>query len=137
MVERLKVGLRGESSLTVGTNDTAPRIGSGRIPVMGTPVMINLMEAAALEAVEHLLDDGHQSLGMHLDVSHIAATPIGMRAVAEAELVEIDGRKLAFAVRARDETGPIGEGRHLRVVVNVARFEERLKAKTGGGTGGG
>ena len=127
----LKVGLRGEASLTVGTNDTAPRIGSGRIPVMGTPVMINLIEAAALDAVEHVLGEGHQSLGTHLDVSHVAATPIGMRATAEAELVEIDGRKLTFAVRAHDEGGLIGEGRHMRVVVNVARFEERLKAKTG------
>jgi fluoroacetyl-CoA thioesterase len=121
--------MRGEASLVVGTNDTAPRIGSGRVPVLGTPVMITLMEEAALACVEHALPPGHQSLGTHLDVSHVAATPIGMKITAEAELVEVDGRKLVFAVSARDETDLIGEGRHSRVVVDVARFEARLVRK--------
>lgn len=127
----LKVGMRGEASLVVGTNDTAPRIGSGRVPVLGTPVMITLMEEAALACVEHALDPGHQSLGTHLDVSHVAATPIGMRITAEAELTAIDGRRLTFAVSARDEADLIGEGTHARVVVEVARFEARLKSKAG------
>ncbi len=132
-METLKPGMTGHAELVVGTNDTAPRIGSGRIGVMGTPVMINLMEAAALNAVEHLLDEGQQSLGTHLDVTHVAATPIGQKATAEAELVEIDGRTLTFAVRAHDEDGLIGEGRHKRVVVNAARFEAKLaeRAKAG------
>lgn len=129
MSEGLKRGMRGEASLVVGTNDTALRIGSGRVAVLGTPVMITLMEEAALACVEHLLPPGHQSLGTHLDVSHLAATPIGMRITAEAELVETDGRKLVFAVSARDEAGLIGEGRHSRVVVDVARFEARLATK--------
>jgi len=129
MSDRLKPGMRGEASLLVGTNDTAPRVGSGRVPVLGTPVMITLMEEAALACVEDALDPGHQSLGTHLDVSHIAATPIGMRVTAEAELIGIDGRKLTFAVRARDEVELIGEGRHGRVVVDVARFEARLAGK--------
>lgn len=129
MVDSLKAGMRGEATLVVGTNDTAPRIGSGRVPVLGTPVMITLMEEAALACIEHALPSGHQSLGTHLDVSHVAATPIGMRITAEARLVEVDGRKLAFAVRARDETELIGEGTHRRVVVEVARFEARLKGK--------
>jgi predicted thioesterase len=130
MMDGLKPGMRGEASLVVGTNDTAPRIGSGRVPVLGTPVMITLMEEAALACVEHALPPGHQSLGTHLDVSHIAATPIGMRITAEAELIDVDGRKLVFAVRARDEVEPIGEGRHARVVVEVARFEGRLLRKS-------
>jgi predicted thioesterase len=121
--------MRGEASLVVGTNDTAPRIGSGRVPVLGTPVMITLMEGAALACVEHALPPGYQSLGTHLDVSHIAATPVGMRITAEAELVGIDGRRLDFAVSARDEADLIGEGRHVRVVVDVARFEARLVRK--------
>ena len=70
--------MQGQASLVVGTNDTAPRIGSGRVAVLGTPVMITLMEEAALACVEHALDPGHQSLGTHLDVSHVAATPIGI-----------------------------------------------------------
>ncbi|HUF57488.1 MAG TPA: thioesterase family protein [Thermohalobaculum sp.] len=129
MSDTLKPGLTGDAEIVVGTNDTAPRIGSGRIGVMGTPVMINLMEAAALAAVEHLLDEGQQSLGTHLDVSHVAATPIGQKATAEAELVEIDGRTLTFAVRAHDEDGLIGEGRHKRVVVDAARFESKLATR--------
>lgn len=130
MLDGLSTGMRGEASLVVGTNDTASRIGSGRVPVLGTPVMITLIEEAALACIEHALPDGHQSLGTHLDVSHIAATPIGMKITAEAELVEIDGRRLTFAVRARDEVEVIGEGRHARVVVDVARFEARLLGKT-------
>ena len=133
MSGRLEPGLRGEASLVVGTNDTAPRIGSGRIGVMGTPVMINLMEAAALAAVEHLLGEGRQSLGTHLDVSHVAATPIGQTVTAEAELVEVDGRQLTFAVRARDEDALIGEGRHKRVVVDAARFEAKLAERAARG----
>ena len=88
--------------------------------------MINVIEAAALAAVEHLLPAGHQSLGIHLDVRHFAATPIGMRVRATAELVGIDGRTLTFRVEARDDKEPIGDGSHQRVVVNVARFDARV-----------
>ena len=129
MLDGLSLGMRGEASLVVGTNDTAPRIGSGRVPVLGTPVMITLIEEAALACVEHALPQGHQSLGTHLDVSHVAATPIGMKITAEAELVEIDGRRLTFAVSARDQAELIGEGSHTRVVVDAARFEARLLGK--------
>jgi predicted thioesterase len=115
--------------MVVGTNDTAPRVGSGRMSVLATPVMINLIEEAALAAAEHLLPDGKQSLGTHLDVSHVAATPIGMKVWAEAELVEVDGRRLVFAVRARDEIDLIGEGRHERVVVTAATFQARIDEK--------
>jgi fluoroacetyl-CoA thioesterase len=99
--------------------------------VLGTPVMINVIEAAALAAVESLLPAGHQSLGIHLDVRHFAATPIGMRVRATAELVGVDGRTLTFRVEARDDKEPIGDGSHQRVVVNVARFDERVKRKLG------
>jgi fluoroacetyl-CoA thioesterase len=122
-------GLTGKATMIVGTNDTAPRVGSGRIPVLATPVMINLMEEAALATVEHLLEDGQQSLGTHLDVSHIAATPTGMRVVATAELTGIDGRTLTFRLQVRDEIDLIGEGSHTRVVVSAARFQERVDAK--------
>ena len=115
--------------MVVGEAHTAPRVGSGRVRVLATPVMINLMEAAALAAVEALLPDGHQSLGIRLDVTHHAATPVGMRVQATARLAAVEGRTLHFEVEARDERETIGEGRHERVVVNVARFDKRLQDK--------
>src|SRR5438874_2572369 len=117
----LTVGLTGSAELVVGEEHTAPRVGSGRVHVLATPVMINLMEAAALAAVEHLLPPGHQSLGTRLEVGHYAATPTRMRVRATAELTKIDGRTLEFRVEAHDERERIGDGTHARVVVNVAR----------------
>jgi fluoroacetyl-CoA thioesterase len=127
----LKPGLTGSAELKVAVEHTAPSIGSGLVPVLATPVMINVIEAAALAAVEHLLPAGHQSLGIHLNVRHFAATPIGMRVRATAELVGIDGRTLTFRVEARDDKEPIGDGSHQRVVVNVARFDARVQKKLG------
>jgi fluoroacetyl-CoA thioesterase len=125
----LQAGLKGSAELLVGVEHTAPRVGSGRVPVLATPVMINVIEAAALAAVEHLLPIGHQSLGIHLDVRHFAATPVGMRVRATSELIGIDGRTLLFKVEAHDEREPIGDGWHKRVVVNVARFDQRIQRK--------
>jgi fluoroacetyl-CoA thioesterase len=125
----LRTGLTGSATIVVGEEHTAPFVGSGRVRVLATPVMINLMEAAALDAVEKLLPEGHQSLGIHLDVRHYAATPVGMRVRVTAELVNIDGRTLDFRVEARDEKEAIGDGLHQRVVVNVARFDQRVQRK--------
>ena len=127
----LPVGRQGTAELIVDDAHTAPRVGSGRVRVLATPVMINLMEAAALDAVEALLPAGHQSLGIKLDVSHHAATPVGMRIVATARLTGVEGRRLRFEVEARDEKETIGGGTHERVVVNVARFDERVQKKLG------
>jgi fluoroacetyl-CoA thioesterase len=122
-------GLTGTAELVVGPEHTAPFVGSGRIAVLATPVMINLIEAAALKAVEHLLPAGHQSLGIHLDVRHIAATPVGLRVTATAEVTGVEGRTITFRVEAHDEREPIGGGSHQRVVVSVARFDERVQRK--------
>jgi len=122
-------GLIGHAEVVVGEAQTAPSIGSGRIAVLATPVMINLMEAAALDAIEHLLEPGHQSLGTHLDVSHIAATPVGMTARASAEVTAVDGNRVGFKLTAHDDIELIGEGTHARVVVNVARFDQRVARK--------
>ena len=124
-------GLKGSAALVVGEEHTAPSIGSGKVHVLATPVMINLIEAAALAAVEHLLPAGHQSLGTKLDVRHIAATPVGMRVAATAEVIGLEGRTIRFRVEARDEKELIGDGVHERVVVNVARFDERVRRKIG------
>ena len=128
-LSRLVPGLKGSAEIVVGDEHTAPRIGSGRVHVLATPVMINLMEAAALDAAERLLLSGHQSLGTRLAVAHYAATPTGMRVRATAELVRVDGRTLEFRVEAFDDNERIGDGTHARVVVNVARFDERVQRK--------
>jgi len=128
----LTAGLAGSAEIMVGEEHTAPRVGSGRVHVLATPVMINLMEAASLAAVEHLLPPGHQSLGTRLEVGHYAATPTGMRVRATAELTKVEGRVLEFRVEASDEKERIGDGLHRRVVVNVARFDQRVQAKLKG-----
>jgi predicted thioesterase len=132
VLSRLTPGLTGTAELVVGPEHTARFVGSGRIAVLATPVMINLIEAAALAAVEHLLPAGHQSLGIHLDVSHVAATPVGLRVTATAEVLRLEGRTITFRVDARDEVEPIGGGTHQRVVVSVARFDERVQRKVRG-----
>jgi fluoroacetyl-CoA thioesterase len=131
-LSKMKPGLKGSAQILVGVEHTAPSIGSGKVPVLATPVMINVIEAAALAAVEHLLPVGHQSLGIHLDVRHFAATPIGMHVHASAELIAVEGRTLSFRVEAHDDSEPIGGGSHQRVVVNVARFDERIQRKLAG-----
>ena len=128
-LSKLRPGLRGEASLVVGDEHTAPRVGSGAVRVLATPVMINLFEAAALAAIESLLPPGHQSLGTVLNVRHIAATPVGMRVVATAVVEKIDGRTVYFRLEALDHRDLIGDGTHERVVVNVAKFDERVQAK--------
>lgn len=125
----LKEGLAGSAKITVGEEHTAPRVGSGRVRVLATPVMINLMEAAALDAIERLLPAGHQSLGTHLDVGHYAATPVGMRLRASAVVTKAEGRTVEFRVEAFDERERVGDGTHTRVVVNVERFDQRVQRK--------
>ncbi len=127
----IPAGTRGTATLVVAPEHTAPRVGSGRIAVLATPVMINVIEAAALAACEHLLPAGHQSLGIHLDVRHIAATPVGMAITAEAEVLRVEGRTISFRVAVHDEKELIGDGLHERVVVNVERFDARVQKKLG------
>src|SRR5580692_7360046 len=134
VLSRITPGLTGTAEIVVGPEHTAPFVGSGRIEVLATPVMINLFEAAALAALEHLLPAGHQSLGIHLDVSHTAATPVGLRVTATAEVVRLEGRTVTFHVEARDDFELIGGGSHQRVVVSVARFDERVQRKLRGGS---
>jgi fluoroacetyl-CoA thioesterase len=128
---KLQTGLSGTAELVVGEEHTAPRVGSGKVRVLATPVMINLFEGAALAAVEHLLPQGYQSLGTVLNVRHIAATPVGMRVRASAVVEEVFGRTVRFRLECRDERELIGDGTHERVVVNVAKFDQRVQAKLG------
>jgi predicted thioesterase len=126
----LKPGLQGRVELTVGDEHTAPHVGSGRVRVLATPVVINLLEAAALAAVEHLLPAGHQSLGTDLAVRHFAATPVGMRVHAEAELIGVEGRTLRFRVAARDGEGLGGEvGQREEAAPPIAQLPEDRDAR--------
>jgi predicted thioesterase len=129
VLAKITPGLSGSAEIVVGPEHTAPFVGSGRIAVLATPIMINVIEAAALAAIEHLLPAGHQSLGIHLDVSHTAATPIGLRVTARAEVLQVEGRTVSFRVEAHDDVEQIGGGTHRRVVVSVARFDERVQRK--------
>jgi predicted thioesterase len=125
----IRPGLSGTAELVVGEEHTAPRVGSGRVHVLATPVMINLIEAAALAAIEHLLPAGYQSLGTRLDIRHIAATPVGMRVRATAVVTKMESRTVSFRIEAHDEKDLIGDGTHERVVVNVAKFDQRVQRK--------
>ena len=132
VTERLRIGLGGQVEIVVAREHTAPHVGSGHVHVLATPVMVNLMEAAALQAVDGLLPAGFQTVGTKLEIGHFAATPVGMRVTARAEVTAIDGRAITFRLAAEDEREPIGNGTHERIVINVARFDERVRAKLSG-----
>lgn len=127
----LEPGLRGERSLIVEKRHTAAHLGSGGVPVYATPMMVLAMEEAALSAVDPRLEPGQATVGYHLDVKHLAATPQGMRVTARAELLAVDGKMLSFKVEAFDEKEKIGEGTHIRAIVNLDKFREKLAAKAG------
>lgn len=130
-LSKLSVGLAGTAVMRVAPDRMAPAMGSGSAPVFASPSMIALMEGACVDCVEKLLPEAHQSLGTHLDVHHIAATPEGLTVTAKATLTAIDGRKLTFAVEAHDGVETIGKGTHTRVVVDTPRFMSRLASKSG------
>ena len=130
-MEGIVPGLIGQIEMVVHEENTARYLGSGNVAVLATPEMIRLMEKAAVAAVDHLLPDGYRTVGVELNVRHLAATPVGMRVRAQAELTDTEGHKLTFRVEAFDEAEKIGEGAHRRVVIDVEGFKERVKAKRG------
>jgi fluoroacetyl-CoA thioesterase len=125
----LSPGLTGEASVTVDQSNTAASLGSGLVPVFGTPALIALLELAAVHAVADALPPGSTSVGTHLDVRHLAATPVGMTVRAQATLTGVEGRRLIFAVEAYDEVEKVGEGTHTRVVVDAERFVQKTETK--------
>jgi fluoroacetyl-CoA thioesterase len=127
--ETVQPGLTGEVRLVVGREHTAQHLGSGSVEVFATPQMVLLMERAGVAAVDPLLPEGYRTVGGHLDVRHLAPTPVGFEVVATAELLEVDGRRLTFAVQAHDGVDPIGEGIHHRFIINVPEFAQRVAAK--------
>jgi predicted thioesterase len=123
------IGLTGEATTEVVPELTARHLGSGTVPVFATPEMVRLMERAAVNALKPHLATGQQSVGTLVNVRHLAATPVGATVTARAELIAVDGRRLTFKVTAHDGTDLIGEGTHGRALIDLARFEAKVKAK--------
>ena len=120
----LEVGIKGQRETVVTKEKTATGIGSGLLEVFATPVMIALMEESAFMSVNEILDEGFTTVGIAVDIKHIAATPVGMKVVAKSELLKIDGREEAY-----DEKGLIGEGIHKRFIVNNDKFQAKTDSK--------
>ena len=125
------IGTKCRLEQTVTDALTAANVGSGALPVFGTPYMSALMENAAMTCLQSFLEEGQGSVGTHLDISHDAPTPIGMKVWAEAELTAVEGRKLIFSVTAYDEAGQIGQGTHERFVITPSKFLAKTQAKLG------
>ena len=125
----ITVGMKGEAFTEVEREDTAAEVGSGSLLVYATPCMVALMEGAACEAIASALGEEKTSVGIALNISHLAATPVGMEVWAEAEVTEVDGNTITFQVTAFDEKGKIGEGTHKRAIVTVQRFLDKTYAK--------
>lgn len=125
----IEIGMKGRAETVVTQDNTAQAAGSGLVPVFATPWMVALMENAAVQAVQGALSADEGTVGTRLDVTHDAATPVGMKVWAEAEVTAVEGRKLAFAVSAYDEAGKIGGGTHERFIIKPEKFLARAQAK--------
>ena len=125
------IGTRCQLEETVTPELTASAAGSGALPVFGTPFLAALLENAALTALQTFLEEGKGSVGIHLDLSHDAPTPVGMKVFGEAEITDVseNGKIVEFSLRAWDEKGPIGQGRHTRAIIDNARFLEKCNRK--------
>ena len=126
MIEK---GIKGHLEQTVTDELCADRIGSGLVKVFATPMMIAIIERTCNESVTPLLDPGQGTVGTRIDVSHCAATPVGMRVWCDSELTEVDRRRLVFSVRAYDQCGLIGEGTHERFIIDSDRFQQKANEK--------
>src|SRR5260370_37424049 len=131
-MQSIPVGATGSFSLVVMPDNLASRFKDATLPpVLATPVMIMVMENAALNAIKPYLDAGESALGTRVDVRHLTATPAGRRVTGEAEVTKVAGRRIEFRIRATDGAQEIGIGTHERMVIDLAKFSERMKAKFG------
>ena len=129
IIMNLEKGILGKGELIVTDDKTASKVGSGGLDVFATPALIALAEKTALESVSECLQDGQSTVGTKIDISHIAATPVGMRVICETELIEIDRRRLVFSVNVYDEVEKIAEGIHERFIVDSLKFQTKADAK--------
>lgn len=123
------IGSKATKSELVTNKNTAKTYGSGDIDVYATPAMVGLMEGASILLLDKALETGFSTVGTKIDVNHVAATPIGMNVTAEAELLEVTGKKLVFKISAFDERGTIGEGTHERFIIEVEKFLNKTNSK--------
>lgn len=125
----ITVGMTGSVGTSVEREDTALDVGSGSLLVYATPCMVALMEGAACEAIAKAIPEDKTTVGIELNITHSAATPVGMDVRAEAEVTAVDGNIITFSVTAFDESGKIGEGTHKRAIVTTQRFLDKTYAK--------
>jgi fluoroacetyl-CoA thioesterase len=125
----LPADVAGEMSVLVTSESAVDFMGLEDARVLGTPYLIALLEMTARNAVKPYLPEGHDTVGTHVDVRHLAATPLGMHARFHAHLMNTDGRRLRFRVEAFDEREKIAEGTHERAVIDIARFAARVQGK--------
>lgn len=125
----LEKGIKGRQEEVVTLELTAVKVGSGLVEVYATPMMIALMEKTCSTTVEPFLEDGDSTVGTLVNVSHCAATPVGMKVYCECELLEVDRRRLVFKVAVYDERGLIGEGTHERFIINKEKFQAKVNEK--------
>lgn len=131
-MQSIPVGAKGSFNLIVTPDHLANRFKDATLPpVLATPVMIMIMENAALNAIKPYLGAGESALGTRVDVRHLAATPAGRRVTGEAEVTGVDGRRIEFSLRATDGNEAIGIGTHERMVIDLRKFSERMRAKFG------
>ncbi len=128
----IEIGIKGHKEQTVTQEMSAAQVGSGLVDVFATPMLVALVEQTCYESVLPHLDEGQGTVGTLVNVSHVSATPIGMRVWCDSELTEVDRRRLVFSVKAYDEAGLIGEGTHERFVIDTAKFMEKLNGKVKG-----
>jgi predicted thioesterase len=125
----VEIGIKGEVQSFVEKEDTAAEVGSGSLLVYATPCMVAMMEGAACEAIAQGLSENETTVGIELNIQHLAATPVGMEVRAEATVTAVDGKIITFEVEAFDEAGTIGKGTHKRALVNTQRFLDKTYAK--------
>ncbi len=125
----ITVGMKGTALSQVEREDTALEVGSGSLLVYATPCMVALMEGAACDAIQNALGEDQTTVGTALNITHLAATPVGLEVRAEAEVTAVEGKVITFRIQAYDEAGEIGKGTHQRVIVNTQRFLDKTYAK--------
>ena len=130
----VEIGIKGSNEILVTPEWTAKHIGSGTVLVLATPMMIALMERTCQESVKPYLEPEEETVGIHVNVHHHAATPVGMTVRCESEVIEIDRRKITFRVSVYDKRGLVGDGTHERFIINVSKFKEKTEARKDTGT---
>lgn len=128
-MKNLNKGIIGKANTVVDASNTADVVGSGSLKVFATPMMVALMEKAAVNALEDYLEEGETTVGTGINISHVSASPIGIEVNATAEVTYVNGREITFKLSASDSVGLIGEGIHTRFVVNAERFQNKTNRK--------